>query len=128
MERHSQWLLYEIHGVGAPLRRRSRRGGIARHAITRLLAVLKRMEAAIQAELAVRRASEELAGMNDHMLRDLGITRGEIEGAVRRSRVNVGTDEGPVRSNDTGQNYPAPPTKRPSTGRASSSCHSKKDQ
>ena len=40
-------------------------------------------------------------------------TRGEIEGAVRRSRVNVGTDEGPVRSNDTGQNYPAPPTKRP---------------
>ncbi len=85
-------LPYEIHGVGAPLRRQSRRGGIARYAITRLLAVLKRMKAAIQAELAARRASEELAGMNDRMLRDLGITRGEIERAVRRSRVNVGTD------------------------------------
>jgi uncharacterized protein YjiS (DUF1127 family) len=110
MEMHSQRSLDEIHGISAPLRRQSRRGWIARRAITRLLAVLKRMKAAIRAELAARRAIEELAGMNDHMLRDLGITQGEIENAVRRPRVNVGTDEGPILSNDTGQNYPALPT------------------
>ena len=110
MEMHSQRSLYEIHGISAPLRRRSRREGIARRAITWLLAILTRMKAAIQAELAVRRAIEELAGMNDHMLRDLGLTRGEIEGVVRWPRANVGTDDGPMLSNDTGQNYPALPT------------------
>ena len=110
MEMHSQRSLYEIHGISAPLRRQSRRGGIARRTITRLLAVLKRMKAAIETELAARRAIGELAGMNDHMLRDLGLTRGEIEGTVRRPRANVGTDVGPALSNDTGQNYPALPT------------------
>ena len=110
MEMHSQRSLYEIHGISAPPRRQSRRGRIARRAITRLLAVLKRMKAAIEAELAARHAIEELARMNDHMLRDLGITRSEIESAVRRPRANVGTDDGPVLSNHTGQNYPALPT------------------
>src|SRR6266850_1576338 len=110
MEMHSQRSLYEIHGISAPPRRRSRRGRIARRAITRLLAALKGMKAAIEAELAARHAIEELARMNDHMLRDLGIARSEIESMVRRSRVNVGTDDGPVLSNDTGQNYPALPT------------------
>ena len=51
MEMHSQRSLYEIHGISAPPRRQSRRGRIARRAITRLLAVLKRMKAAIEAEL-----------------------------------------------------------------------------
>jgi uncharacterized protein YjiS (DUF1127 family) len=110
MEMHSQRSLYEIHGIDAPLRHQSRRGRIARRAINRLLAVLKRMAAAIEAELAARRAIEELAGMNDHMLRDLGLTRGEIENTVRRPRVNAGTDDGPVLSSDTGQSYPALPT------------------
>jgi uncharacterized protein YjiS (DUF1127 family) len=109
MEMHSQRSLYEIHGISAPPRRQSRWSRIARRAINRLLAVLTRLTEAIQAELAARRAIEELAGMNDHMLRDLGITRGEIESEVRRPRVNVGTDDGPVLSNDTGQSYPALP-------------------
>jgi mannose-6-phosphate isomerase-like protein (cupin superfamily)/uncharacterized protein YjiS (DUF1127 family) len=110
MEMHSQRSLYEIHGINAPPRPQSRWSRIARRAINRLLVVLTRMTEAIQAELAARRAIEELAGMNDHMLRDLGITRGEIESEVRRPRVNVGTDDGPVLSNDTGQSYPALPT------------------
>ena len=91
MEMHLQRSLYEIHGISGPPRRQSRWSRIARRAINRLLAALKRMKAAIQAELAARRAIEELAGMNDHMLHDLGITRGEIESVVRRPRVNVGT-------------------------------------
>jgi uncharacterized protein YjiS (DUF1127 family) len=100
METHSQRLLYEIHGISSPLWRQSRRGRIARRAITRLLAALKKIKAAIESELAARRAIPELVSMNDRMLRDLGITRSEIESAVRRPRVNVGTDDGPVLSND----------------------------
>jgi uncharacterized protein YjiS (DUF1127 family) len=110
MEMHSQRSLNEVHGINAPLRRWSRRGRIARRAITRLLAVLKSMKAAIEAELAARRAIDELAGMNDHMLRDLGITRSEIESTVRRSRANVGTDGRTLLSNDTSQSHPAVPT------------------
>jgi uncharacterized protein YjiS (DUF1127 family) len=108
MKMHSQRSFYEIHGISAPLRCQSQRGWIARRAFIRFLAVLKRVKAAIHAELAARRGIDELAGMNDHMLRDLGITRGEIESALRWPRVNVGTD-GPMLSNDSGQNYQALP-------------------
>jgi uncharacterized protein YjiS (DUF1127 family) len=110
MEMHSQRSLYEILGISAPLRRQSRRGRIARRAINRLLVILKRVTAAVAAELAARRAITELASMNDHMLRDLGITRSEIVNAVRRPRTIVGTDDGPVFSGITGQCYPALPT------------------
>ena len=104
---HSQQSLNEAHGINAPLRPRSRRSRIVRRAITRLLAVLKRMKAAIEAELAARRAIDELAGMNDHMLRDLGITRSEIESTVRRPPASVGTDCRTFLSNDTSQSHPA---------------------
>ena len=53
-------------------------------AIARVLAFLKRMKTAIEAELAARQAIAELASMSDYMLRDLGISRSEIENAVRR--------------------------------------------
>ena len=66
--------------------------------------------AAIEAELAARHAITELAGMNDHMLRDLGITRSEIESTVRRPRASIGMDYGPLLSNDIGQSDPALPT------------------
>jgi uncharacterized protein YjiS (DUF1127 family) len=59
--------------------------------IVKLLAHLKR---AIEIELAARRAIDELSEMNDHMLRDLGITRTEIENVVRRPGLRAGTDEG----------------------------------
>jgi len=111
MELHSRQSLYEIHGISdAPPRRRKRRRPLARLAIARVLAVLKSMKAAIEAELAARYANTELASMNDHMLRDLGITRSDIGDAVRGSRANVGTDGAPFLSNETGQSYPVLPT------------------
>ena len=88
---HSQPSLYDIHGISAPPRRQSAPGRIARGAIARFLAVLKAIKAAIEAELATRQAFAELASMNDHMLRDLGITRSEIESTVRGSRASIGT-------------------------------------
>ena len=111
MEMHSRQSLYEIHGISdAPPRRQKRRRPLARLTIARVLAVLKRIKAAIEAELAARYAITELASMNDHMLRDLGITRSDIGDAVRGSRANVGTDGAPFLSNETDQSYPALPT------------------
>ena len=37
-------------------------------------------------EVRVRQDMSRLAEFDDHMLRDLGITRADIEGAVRRGR------------------------------------------
>jgi uncharacterized protein YjiS (DUF1127 family) len=104
MAMHSRRSLHNINGISAPPR------PAARLAIARILAVLKRIKTAIEAELAARHAITELASMNDRMLRDLGIKRSEIESAVRRSPANVGTDDGAVFSNDTGRSYPALPT------------------
>jgi uncharacterized protein YjiS (DUF1127 family) len=93
MEMHSRQPLYEIHGIIAPQRRRSRWGKLARRAFTWLLVVLRSARAAIAAELAARCAIEELAGMNDHMLRDIGITRSELASRARWPRTSVGTDD-----------------------------------
>ena len=60
--------------------------------IAKLLARLKR---AIETELAVRHATAELSDMSDYMLRDLGITRGDIEHVVRRPCAWTGSDENP---------------------------------
>jgi uncharacterized protein YjiS (DUF1127 family) len=60
-----------------------------RLSIARVLAVLKGMTKAVDAELAARHAIVELASMDDRMFRDLGITRGEIENLIRRPRANV---------------------------------------
>ena len=111
MELHSRQSLYEIHGISdAPQRRRKRRRPLARLAIARVLAVLKSMKAAIEAELAARYANTELASMNDHMLRDLGITRSDIGDAVRGSRANVTTTDDPLLSNDSCRTSPVLPT------------------
>ena len=80
MEMHSRLSLSEVHDISVL----SRRGPIAGTAIARVLAFLKRMKTAIEAELAARQAIAELASMSDYMLRDLGINRSEIEDAVRR--------------------------------------------
>jgi uncharacterized protein YjiS (DUF1127 family) len=104
MEMHSRQSLYEIHGISALRRREPRWRSLARLGIARILAVLKRIIRAIEAELAARHAIVELARMNDRMLRDLGITRDQIESLIRRPRRNVRGDDGPVLSSDTGPN------------------------
>ena len=66
----------------------------------RLIQLLARLKRTIEIELAVRHAITELSEMNDHMLRDLGITRGDIENVVRRPGVRAGTYEGSPISGD----------------------------
>jgi uncharacterized protein YjiS (DUF1127 family) len=89
METHSRQSLYEIHGINIEARRR--RGSIAWPLAARILRFLARVKQAIEGELAARQAIAELAGMNDHMLRDIGIVRSEIEIMVRRPRARAGT-------------------------------------
>jgi uncharacterized protein YjiS (DUF1127 family) len=84
MEMHSRQSLSEVHDISVLSRRQSRRRPIAGTAIARVLAFLKRMKTAIEAELAARQAIAELASMSDYMLRDPGINRSEIEDVVRR--------------------------------------------
>jgi hypothetical protein len=48
LEMHSRQSLCEVHGISSGPRRQSRPGRIARRAITRLLAVRKRMKAAMR--------------------------------------------------------------------------------
>ena len=50
----------------------------------RLLAALARARSTVLAELRARRAAAELASMDDHMLRDMGVSRSEIDRIVRR--------------------------------------------
>jgi uncharacterized protein YjiS (DUF1127 family) len=85
-----------------------------RLSIAGVLAVLKGIRKAIDAELAVRRAIVELASMDDRVLRDLGITRGEIQNLIRRPQGNVRPDDWPVLSSDAGYHRPAlPPISSP---------------
>ena len=110
MEMHSRQSLNEIHGINGMPRRQPRWRLLARLATARIFAVLNGIAKAIEAELAARRAVIELTSMDDHMLRDLGITRCEIENLIRRPRGDVRADDGPVLSSDTGQYGPALPT------------------
>ena len=48
-----------------------------------LFAILSQVAAALTAELRARRAAAELAAMDDRMLRDIGVSRSEIERVVR---------------------------------------------
>jgi uncharacterized protein YjiS (DUF1127 family) len=109
MEMHSQQSLNEIHGISAP-RRQPRWRSLLRLGIASVDAVLKAIAKAIDAELAARHAIAELASMDDRMLRDLGITQGEIGNLIRRPRGNVGSDDEPVLSGDAGDHRPALPT------------------
>ena len=110
MEMHSRQSLYEIHGISALPRRQPRWRSLARRSISRILAVVKGIAKAIEAELAARHAIVELTSMDDHMLRDIGMTRCEIENLIRRPRGDVREDDRPVLSSDTGQHRPALPT------------------
>src|SRR5262249_55090133 len=50
----------------------------------RLLEALARTTSAVQAELRARRTAAELANLDDRMLRDIGVSRSEIQSLVRR--------------------------------------------
>ena len=82
MEMHSQASLYEIHGIVVRRGRRSR--PIVRRIVAGILAFVAIVKRAIEAELAARQAMADLAEMDDRMLRDLGLSRSEIENRVRR--------------------------------------------
>jgi uncharacterized protein YjiS (DUF1127 family) len=86
---HSLQSFYDVHGISTRATTRSPLRWV-RH----LAAMLPRLKLALKAELEVRRAAAELAGMDDHMLRDIGIHRSEIERVVRGSPTASGNQSG----------------------------------
>jgi uncharacterized protein YjiS (DUF1127 family) len=72
----------QIFGLSARRPRRTR-------FIASVFAALRRWKVALAAELAARRDVAELSAMSDYELRDIGISRSEIEGAVRRPRAHA---------------------------------------
>ena len=62
--------------------------------IMKVIQLIARLKHMIETELATRQAIAELSEMSDHMLRDLGISRSEIQSVVRQPGIRVGTDEG----------------------------------
>jgi uncharacterized protein YjiS (DUF1127 family) len=89
---HSPQSLYETHRISL-MRARLRRRSTRRFGLARIVAFLKEVGTAIQTELAARRAMAQLASMNDHQLRDIGLSRCEIERAVR-GLPNVAMEQG----------------------------------
>ena len=109
MEMHSRQSLYEIHGMS--IERRRPRSRLVAQLIARIVAFMtKEVKRTIEAELKIRRAMAELAKMDDHMLRDLGIHRGEIEDRLRAQRADAGTNNASVFSNTTANSHPDLPT------------------
>jgi uncharacterized protein YjiS (DUF1127 family) len=111
MEMHSRQSLYEIHGISDKQRRRRARL-VGRLLIKRIFAFLAKAKRAIAAELAARRALNELAEMDDHMLRDLGLVRGDIANAVRRPREHARADDPPTVFDEAAGRHPVLPTVR----------------
>jgi uncharacterized protein YjiS (DUF1127 family) len=57
---------------------------MVRRLVAGILAFVTIVKRAIEAELAARQAMAELAELDDRMLRDLRLSRSEIENKVRR--------------------------------------------
>src|SRR5215813_3797392 len=109
MEMHSRQSLHEIHGLSNE-RRRPRSRLTARLLMRGIGAFLVKMKQAIEAELAIRRATTERADMDDRMLRDLGLRRSEIEGRLRRPLAYVRTDNASIFANIAARSQPDLPT------------------
>ena len=80
MEMHSQQSLYAIHRIDV---RTSEQ--LFQRWTARISATLSKVKLALQHEMQARRAAAELASMDDRMLRDIGVSRHEIESVVRYS-------------------------------------------
>ena len=74
------------------------------HAALNVFRSVARLAARIAREIAVRRDMRRLGEFNDHMLRDIGIVRADIEGAVRRG--HDGSDDDPPRSGRSNRTDP----------------------
>jgi uncharacterized protein YjiS (DUF1127 family) len=79
MEMHSRQSIYEVHGISDRDKAR-----LQLLWTTGIFALLTKVKSALGAEMQARRAASELAGLDDRMLRDIGISRSDIERAVRR--------------------------------------------
>jgi uncharacterized protein YjiS (DUF1127 family) len=71
--------LYAFYGISVPAARRPGPGWPER-----IGEALSRLGSALKAELRARRAAAELATMDDRTLRDIGISRSEIDYVVRQ--------------------------------------------
>ena len=77
MVMHSAQFFRRTRGINAQARRQSRW-------LMRLFAALAKARSAVHSELRARRDAAELASLDDRMLRDIGISRSEIDSLVRR--------------------------------------------
>ena len=80
MEMHSRSSRYEIHGISAredaQFRPQWGKGSFA---------LLRRVISVVKGELEARRAARELSELDDRMLRDIGISRCDIQRIVRQN-------------------------------------------
>ncbi len=81
MDMHPRSSFYETRGISAREDGRFRflwAGG--------RFALVTRVISALSSELEARRAAREVSELDDRMLRDIGISRSDIEGLVRQPR------------------------------------------
>jgi len=83
METHSAQFLHGTQGIKDRTRPQF-------HWLIRKFAAIARAASADQAELRARRDAAELASLDEHMLRDIGVRRSEIHSLVRRSIASPG--------------------------------------